>query len=138
MYKNILYIYIHTLGYGMTQGFPTIAIPAIQGSSSSSFTLTKEQISWLSKQYIVLFPNWEYTTRLEYLRFRFPRFHQFDMHAPRMPLLGCVCSAPRKASRYAGELIINYKYYRIIQIIIILLHILPIYFHLFSSLIFPL
>lgn len=50
--KYIIYIFI-PLGYGMTQGFPTIAIPAIQDSSSSSFTLTKEQISWLSKQYII-------------------------------------------------------------------------------------
>lgn len=37
----------------MTLGFPTIVIPAIQGGDGrenvDGFTLTKEQISWLSK-----------------------------------------------------------------------------------------
>ncbi|KAH8274117.1 hypothetical protein KR044_011108 [Drosophila immigrans] len=44
-------------GYGMTQGFPTIAIPAIQsGLDSSSITLNKEQISWLSSINLICMP----------------------------------------------------------------------------------
>ncbi|KAM8714746.1 hypothetical protein ACLKA7_001153 [Drosophila subpalustris] len=44
-------------GYGMTQGFPTIAIPAIQSSAeSSSITLNKEQISWLSSINLICMP----------------------------------------------------------------------------------
>lgn len=42
-------------GYGLTLGFPTIVIPAIQGGDghekgiNNEFILTNEQISWLSK-----------------------------------------------------------------------------------------
>lgn len=42
-------------GYGMTLGFPTIFIPAVQGGDGrengdeNDLILTKEQISWLSK-----------------------------------------------------------------------------------------
>lgn len=48
--KNVL-----LLGYGMTLGFPTIVIPAIQGgdgrdaSTHGDFVLNRDQISWLSK-----------------------------------------------------------------------------------------
>lgn len=56
MVKNLL-----LLGYGMTLGFPTILIPAIQGgdgregSVDSKLHLTKDEISWLSKLKIYLF-----------------------------------------------------------------------------------
>lgn len=48
--KNVL-----LLGYGMTLGFPTIVIPAIQGgdgrdaSTHGEFALNKDQISWFSE-----------------------------------------------------------------------------------------
>ncbi|XP_034098796.2 LOW QUALITY PROTEIN: solute carrier family 2, facilitated glucose transporter member 6-like [Drosophila albomicans] len=44
-------------GYGMTQGFPTIAIPAIQSSlDSSAIKLDKEAISWLSSINLICMP----------------------------------------------------------------------------------
>ncbi|XP_055642354.1 proton myo-inositol cotransporter hmit-1.3-like isoform X2 [Toxorhynchites rutilus septentrionalis] len=55
--KNIL-----LLGYGMTLGFPTIVIPAIQGgegrgpSIEKDFTLSKEEISWLSSINLICVP----------------------------------------------------------------------------------
>lgn len=49
-------LYAHpNAGYGMTLGFPTIVIPAIQGGEgrsegqSSDIVLNKEEISWFSK-----------------------------------------------------------------------------------------
>ena len=49
--KNIL-----LLGYGMTLGFPTIAIPSLQNHHNSTdlrdkdeLSLTDEEISWFSK-----------------------------------------------------------------------------------------
>uniref|UniRef100_A0A1Q3FSB6 Putative sugar transporter n=1 Tax=Culex tarsalis TaxID=7177 RepID=A0A1Q3FSB6_CULTA len=55
--KNVL-----LLGYGMTLGFPTIVIPAIQGgdgreaSLEKDFTLSKEEISWLSSINLICVP----------------------------------------------------------------------------------
>lgn len=55
--KNVL-----LLGYGMTLGFPTIVIPAIQGgegrgpSMEKGFTLSKEEISWLSSINLICVP----------------------------------------------------------------------------------
>lgn len=55
--KNIL-----LLGYGMTLGFPTIVIPAIQGgegrgpSIEKDFRLNKEEISWLSSINLICVP----------------------------------------------------------------------------------
>ncbi|KAL1375486.1 hypothetical protein pipiens_004665 [Culex pipiens pipiens] len=55
--KNVL-----LLGYGMTLGFPTIVIPAIQGgdgreaSLERDFTLSKEEISWLSSINLICVP----------------------------------------------------------------------------------
>lgn len=52
MAKNLI-----LLGYGMTLGFPTIVIPSLQNSSqnettssSSSLSLTDEEISWFGKK----------------------------------------------------------------------------------------
>lgn len=47
--KNLL-----LLGYGMTLGFPTIAIPSLKGDPSrpgleGELVLTKEEISWIGK-----------------------------------------------------------------------------------------
>ncbi|XP_031636749.1 facilitated trehalose transporter Tret1 isoform X2 [Contarinia nasturtii] len=49
------------LGYGLSLGFPTIIIPAIQGgdardSSKGEFLLTKNQISWLSSINLLCVP----------------------------------------------------------------------------------
>lgn len=54
MVFDLLHDFNNALGYGMTIGFPTIIIPAIQGgdardASKGEFVLTAEQISWLSK-----------------------------------------------------------------------------------------
>lgn len=55
--KNVL-----LLGYGMTLGFPTIVIPAIQGgegrgpSMEEGFTLNKDEISWLSSINLICVP----------------------------------------------------------------------------------
>ncbi|XP_058825729.1 uncharacterized protein LOC131685795 isoform X2 [Topomyia yanbarensis] len=55
--KNVL-----LLGYGMTLGFPTIVIPAIQGgdgrvpSYEKDFTLNREEISWLSSINLICVP----------------------------------------------------------------------------------
>lgn len=55
--KNVL-----LLGYGMTLGFPTIVIPAIQGGDGrepaleADITLSKEQISWLSSINLICVP----------------------------------------------------------------------------------
>lgn len=55
--KNVL-----LLGYGMTLGFPTIVIPAIQGgegrgpSMERGFTLSKDEISWLSSINLICVP----------------------------------------------------------------------------------
>ncbi|XP_055550643.1 uncharacterized protein LOC129733099 [Wyeomyia smithii] len=55
--KNVL-----LLGYGMTLGFPTIVIPAIQGgdgrvpSYEKDFILSREQISWLSSINLICVP----------------------------------------------------------------------------------
>lgn len=45
--------HIFYLGYGLTIGFPTIIIPAVQGGNggeggAGEFRLTKDEISWLS------------------------------------------------------------------------------------------
>lgn len=43
--KNVL-----LLGYGMTLGFPTIVIPALEGDDQTEpLVLTSEQISWISE-----------------------------------------------------------------------------------------
>ncbi|XP_053690723.1 uncharacterized protein LOC128739269 [Sabethes cyaneus] len=55
--KNVL-----LLGYGMTLGFPTIVIPAIQGgdgrvpSYEKDFVLSRDQISWLSSINLICVP----------------------------------------------------------------------------------
>ncbi|XP_053679584.1 facilitated trehalose transporter Tret1-like [Anopheles nili] len=55
--KNVL-----LLGYGMTLGFPTIVIPAIQGGDGrepaleKDVMLTREQISWLSSINLICVP----------------------------------------------------------------------------------
>ncbi|XP_062563490.1 uncharacterized protein LOC134226618 isoform X2 [Armigeres subalbatus] len=55
--KNVL-----LLGYGMSLGFPTIVIPAIQGgegrepSMEEGFTLNKDEISWLSSINLICVP----------------------------------------------------------------------------------
>nr|XP_040221749.2 uncharacterized protein LOC120948936 [Anopheles coluzzii] len=55
--KNVL-----LLGYGMTLGFPTIVIPAIQGGDGREpalerdVTLSREQISWLSSINLICVP----------------------------------------------------------------------------------
>uniref|UniRef100_A0A182IJQ0 Major facilitator superfamily (MFS) profile domain-containing protein n=1 Tax=Anopheles atroparvus TaxID=41427 RepID=A0A182IJQ0_ANOAO len=55
--KNVL-----LLGYGMTLGFPTIVIPAIQGGDGrqpaleKDVTLSSEQISWLSSINLICVP----------------------------------------------------------------------------------
>ncbi|XP_058117746.1 solute carrier family 2, facilitated glucose transporter member 10-like [Anopheles ziemanni] len=55
--KNVL-----LLGYGMTLGFPTIVIPAIQGGDGrepaleKDVTLSREQISWLSSINLICVP----------------------------------------------------------------------------------
>lgn len=55
--KNIL-----LLGYGMTLGFPTIVIPAIQGgegrdpSIHHDIVLNKDQISWFSSINLICVP----------------------------------------------------------------------------------
>ncbi|XP_058447288.1 uncharacterized protein LOC131427791 [Malaya genurostris] len=55
--KNVL-----LLGYGMTLGFPTIVIPAIQGgdgrvpSYEKDFILNREEISWLSSINLICVP----------------------------------------------------------------------------------
>lgn len=55
--KNVL-----LLGYGMTLGFSTIVIPAIQGgegrgpSMEEGFTLSRDEISWLSSINLICVP----------------------------------------------------------------------------------
>ncbi|XP_050100885.1 uncharacterized protein LOC126581345 [Anopheles aquasalis] len=55
--KNVL-----LLGYGMTLGFPTIVIPAIQGGDGrepaleADITLSRDQISWLSSINLICVP----------------------------------------------------------------------------------
>lgn len=52
-YQFCTYFRLTLLGYGLTIGFPTIIIPAVQGGnggepSDGEFRLTKDEISWLS------------------------------------------------------------------------------------------
>lgn len=53
-------ISILMLGYGMTIGFPTMVIPAIQGGdghkTDARFSLNDEQISWFSSINLLCLP----------------------------------------------------------------------------------
>lgn len=54
--KNVL-----LLGYGMTLGFPTIVIPALEGDDQTEpLVLTSEQISWIDhgNMFITTIRSW--------------------------------------------------------------------------------
>lgn len=88
--------------YGMTLGFPTIVIPAIQGGEGrepSDIVLNKDEISWFSKfEIFVCFLLTE-----QVIIYLFLRFYKLDMCAIGVFIFWFIDAANWEKESYAGN-----------------------------------